>query len=243
MKKPYVIIHTLTSLEGKINSIAVPEFRSAARQYEQLALHPDTQIFNIRGYLNGRVTTDDNTTFYRPPDLRLDAAPVPEGDFIAEPDAAMYYVSIDPNGRLGWQDTVVDYGGVRAHVISVLTEKAGNAYRDMLRRHGISYIIAGEERLDNALVLHKLYTLFGMDRVMIGGGGVLNWSFLQAGLVDEVSVLLAPIADGSPDSPRLFQAREPYCSVGPRSFTLIEARPLEDSSLWLRYRVNPAPAA
>jgi hypothetical protein len=41
----------------------------AALQYEQLALHADTQVLNFQGYLNGRVTTDDNTTHYRKPEL------------------------------------------------------------------------------------------------------------------------------------------------------------------------------
>lgn len=242
LNKPYVIIHTLTSLEGKINSIDLPEFHSAALQYEQLALHADQQVFNIQGYLNGRVTTDDNTTFYRKPDLIESADTVPEGDFVADAKAPMYYVSIDSSGRLGWQENFVDYGSVKSHVISVLTEKASNAYKDLLRRLNISYIIAGKEELDNALVLHKLATLFGMQRVMIGGGGVLNWSFLQSGLVDELSILLAPIADASPDAPRLFSAKEPLSKVQPRSFSLIEAKPLKDSSVWLRYTVNKAPS-
>jgi riboflavin biosynthesis pyrimidine reductase len=86
----------------------------------------------------------------------------------------MYYVSIDRSGWLGWQENFVDYGTRRAHVVSVLTEGAGNAYKDQLRRLGISYVIAGQDSLDNTLVLHKLATLFGMERVMIDGGGVLN---------------------------------------------------------------------
>ena len=47
MKKPYVITHTLTSLDGSVHSIELPEFDSAALQYEQLALHADQQVLNI----------------------------------------------------------------------------------------------------------------------------------------------------------------------------------------------------
>jgi riboflavin biosynthesis pyrimidine reductase len=238
LKKPYVIIHTHTSLDGKIHAIDLPEFHSAALQYQQLALHADRQVFNLQGYLNGRVTTDDNFTHYRKPDVNESADKVPEGDFVAEANAPMYYVAIDPSGRLGWKENSVDYGSVNSHVISVLTEKASNAYKDLLRRLNISYIIAGKHALDNALVLHKLATLFGMERVMIGGGGVLNWTYLQAGLVDEVSILMAPIADGSPDAPSLFTAKEPLSKVQPRSFSLIDVKPLEDSTVWLRYKVN-----
>lgn len=238
LKKPYVIIHTLTSLDGRIHNIALPEFDSAALQYEQLALHADQQVLNIQGYLNGRISTDDNFTHYREPDLNESAAPVPEGDFVAEAHAPMYYVALDPAGRLGWQTHHVDYGGVRSHVVSVLTEKASNAYRDLLRRLGISYVIAGKDEPDNALALHKLATLFGMQRVMIGGGGVLNWSYVQDGLVDEVSLLLAPVSDASPTAPGLFTAKAPLTWVAPRSFTLIDVKPLKDSTVWLRYRVN-----
>lgn len=150
----------------------------------------------------------------------------------------MYYVSIDPAGRLGWQDNVVDYGSLKSHVISVLTEKASNAYKDLLRRLNISYIIAGKETLDNALVLHKLAALFAMKRVMIGGGGVLNWSYLQADLVDEVSILMAPIADAAPDTPSLFLAKKPLSASCPRSFTLLDVKLLEGGTVWLRYKVN-----
>lgn len=238
MKKPYVVIHTLTSLDGRIHAIDLPEFDSAALQYEQLALHTEHQVLNVQGYLNGRVTTDDNNTFYRSPDINGSAPPVPDGDFVADAHASMYYVSIDPSGRLGWQENFVDYGSRRAHVISVLTENASNAYKDLLRRLNISYVIAGENTLNNTLALHKLATLFGMARVMIGGGGLLNWSFLQDDLVDEVSLLLTPVADASPDAPGLFTAREPLSTVHPRSFSLISATPLKDSTVWLRYKVK-----
>ena len=88
------------------------------------------------------------------------------------------------------------------------------------------------------MVLHKLATLYRLERVMIGGGGVLSWSYLQDGLVDEVSILIAPVADASPDAPSLFTAKEPLTQVQPRSFTLIETRPLEGGTIWARYKVN-----
>jgi len=242
LSKPYVVIHTLTTLDGRIHNIELPEFDSAALQYEQLALHADQQVLNIQGYPNGRVSTDDNFTHYRKPDLNESAVPVPEGDFVAEANAPMYYVALDPAGRLGWEQNHIGYGGVRSHVVSVLTEQASNAYKDLLRRLGISYVIAGKDEPDNALALHKLATLFGMERVMIGGGGVLNWSYVQDGLVDELSLLLCPVSDASPAAPGLFTAKEPFSQVQPRAFTLIDVKALKDSTVWLRYRVNNQPS-
>lgn len=238
MSKPYVIVHTHISIDGKIHAVDIPAFETASRQYQELALTPDTQIYNIDGYLNGRSTTDDNQTHYRSPEVNADAE-VPSGDYVADADADMYYVSIDPSGKLDWQYNSVDYGGLSSPVIEVITERVGSPYRDFLRRRGISYLIAGEESLDMALALEKLNTVFGMERVMIGGGGVLNWSFLSAGLVDEVSLVVAPFADGDTFQPGLFSAVEGLSTPQARSFTLIEARELQDSVLLVRYRVNP----
>lgn len=237
MSKPYVIIHTHISIDGKIHAVDIPEFESASEQYQDLALRPGKQIYGIDGYLNGRTTSDDNQTHYRAPQVNPDAD-VLEGDFLAETDAAMYYVSIDPSGKLDWQYNEVDYGGINSHVIEIITEKVGAPYRDLLRRQNISYLVAGQETLDMALALDKLNTTFGMQRVMIGGGGVLNWSFLRAGLVDEVSLVVAPFADGDTSTPGLFSAVEGLSNPGAQTFSLIEAREMEDSVLLVRYRVN-----
>lgn len=150
----------------------------------------------------------------------------------------MYYISIDPSGRLGWQMNYVDYGNIKSHVIEVLTERASNGYKYLLRRLNISYTIAGKDQLDKGLVLHKLATLFNMERVMIGGGNVLNWSYIHSGLADEVSIVMSPIADGASDSQSLFITREPISKVQPVSFSLIDFKPLKDSTIWLRYKVN-----
>lgn len=237
MTKPYVLIHTHISVDGKIHAVEIPAFETASQQYQELALGPDTQMYNIDGYLNGRTTTDDNQTHYRTPQVEADAD-VPAGDFIAEHDTKMYYVSIDPSGKLDWQYNIVDYGGIDSHVIEVITEKVGAPYRDLLRRQGISYIVAGDQELDMALTLEKLNSVFGMQRVMIGGGGVLNWSFLQAGLVDELSLVVAPFADGDTTNPGLFSAVEGLSTPQPQSFSLIEARELRDSVLLVRYKVK-----
>lgn len=77
-----------------------------------------------------------------------------------------------------------------------------------------------------------------MKRIMIGEGGTVNWSYIHSGLVDEVSLVIAPIADGSLEAQSLFMAKEPLSEVQPVAFTLIEAKPLKESTVWLRYKVN-----
>ncbi|MCI5498140.1 MAG: RibD family protein [Clostridiales bacterium] len=238
MNRPYIFCHMLTSLDGKImgNYMDLPQCEAAGDLFYDLAFG-EAPFYHHQGWLSGRVTTDDNFTHYRSPHLIPNSPAVPTGDFVAK-KAPMYYVSVDPKGKLGWQSDTLVYETTTAHVVEVLTEKASNDYKAFLRQLGISYLIAGQDSLDYALALEKLKTLFGIQTLMLGGGGVLNWSFLQAGMCDEISVVVAPAADGNPDTQSLFLAKEGLSTDEAISFTLLGAEAKEGSSLWLRYRVD-----
>ncbi len=242
MNRPYIFCHMLTSLDGKImgNYMDLPACEPAGDLFYDIAFG-EAPFYRHQGWLSGRVTTDDNFTHYRAPALTPGAPTVPEGDFVAQ-QAPMYYVSVDPKGKLGWESATLTYETTTAHVIEVLTEEASNDYKAFLRKLGISYILAGKDRLDYALALEKLKTRFGIQVLMLGGGGVLNWSFLQAGMCDEVSLVVAPAADGNPNTQSLFLAKEGLSTDAPLSFTLLGAETSEGSTLWLRYRVNYGPA-
>lgn len=237
MSRPYIFCHMLTSLDGKIMGSYMdhPACGPAGEVFYNIAFG-DAPHYRHQGWLSGRVTTDDNFTLYKKPALDEDAPAVPEGDFVAK-QAPMYYVSVDPSGRLGWESETLVYETTTAHVVEVLTGKASNAYKAFLRGLGISYILAGEETLDYAVALEKLKDLFGIETLMLGGGGVLNWSFLQAGLCDEISVVVAPCADGSTKTPALFATREGLSDDSAVGFTLMSAEVKDGGSVWLRYRV------
>ena len=238
MNRPYIFCHMMTSLDGKImgNYMDTPEGAAAGDVFYNISFGKDP-YYKHQGWLSGRVTTDDNFTFYEKPELDENAPTIPDGDFVAE-KTGMYYVSVDPSGRLGWKDSTLRYVDTTAHVIEVLTGKAGNAYKAFLRRLGISYIIAGEDALDYGLVLTKLKELFGIETLMLGGGAALNWSFIQAGLCDEVSVVIAAAADGSPTTQTLFMARDGLSEDTPVGFDLQEAKVMDGGSVWLRYLVK-----
>lgn len=239
MNRPYIFCHMMTSIDGKImgSYMDTHEGETAGNVFYNISFGKNP-YYRHQGWLSGRVTTDDNFTFYIKPALDENASIVPEGDFIAEPNASMYYVSVDPSGKLGWESNTLTYIDTTAHVLEVLTGKASNAYKAFLRKLGISYIIAGEDSLDYAMAMEKVKTLFGIETLMLGGGGVLNWSFIQAGMCDELSVVIAPAADGSSETPALFETRGGLGADKPVGFTLKSAEAKEDGSVWLRYSVN-----
>lgn len=193
--------------------------------------------YQADAWLYGTVTTKEFTGGRKP---TLDpVAEVPDGDFVAEDHAALYYVSVDTQGEIGWESgTFRKSGRPDAHVIEVLTEQTPAAYRAYLRRCGISYILAGPEMLDGGLASEKLYRLFGIKTMLICGGGTMNWTFLQQGAVDELSLLIAPAADGNPDSVTVFEKSALLPSDMPVTFGLKHVDRLKGDGIRLVYTVN-----
>ena len=73
----------------------------------------------------------------------------------------------------------------------------------------------------------------------LGRGGRINGAMLRAGLVDEVSLLVAPVADGRIGTPALFDVDgEDADEVRPWSLDLEVVEQRADGMLWLRYRVE-----
>ena len=103
--------------------------------------------YKHQGWISGRITTDDNFTFYAKPQLEEQESMVPGGNYISNQNKGMYYISIDPSGKLGWKNNELVYGDTHAHVIEIITEQASNSYKAMLRKLDISYIIAGKKEI------------------------------------------------------------------------------------------------
>lgn len=89
-----------------------------------------------------------------------------------------------------------------------------------------------------SLAMEKLWEKFGIERLMLAGGGRINQSLLEEGLIDELSLVIAPVSENSSHAVSLF---EPFDSDGaayPVSYRLIEAKPTDGDGLWLRYTPN-----
>jgi len=224
----------MTALDGKITGKCMNSdaFKSFSYEYERTnaVYHPDA-------WLCGRKTLEEQFTTFKEPILDESITQVPDGDFVAVDDAKMYYVSVDIHGRVGWEsNTVKHMDRPVAHVIQVLTKSTSASYKAFLRSLNISYIIAGKQKLDLVMASEKLYRLFGIKTLMVSGGGIVNWSFLKKGLVDEFSLILAPVADGDAETPSLFEAGEGANRV--MNFTLNSVEVLSGDNIWLRYKVR-----
>lgn len=234
MERPYVICHILSSLDGKINGpfMGTEAVGALGAEYGKYRTK-----MNADAWLYGTTTTKEFIGFRKP--VLEKAGEVPDGDFVADDRAELYYVSVDVDGEIGWKSGIFrNKGRAPAHVIEILTASTQVAYKAYLRKTGVSYIIAGEKRLDCETAMKKLYELFHIEKVLICGGGVVNWSFLQAGMVDELSLFLAPVTDGGSGAASIF-TQIPFLTEGkPVEFLLRETEKIGDGGLRLNYQVK-----
>lgn len=121
-----------------------------------------------------------------------------------------------------------------AHIITVLREDVSDRYLAYLRKLGISYLFGGRHALCFSDVCVKLHAHFGIRRVLLQGGELLNGSFAAEDLIDELSLLIAPAADCGSGQPSLFEEM-PGLSVSPRRFVRKDIQVLEHSGLALQY--------
>lgn len=232
MERPYVICHILSSLDGKITgpfmgTEAVGALAAAYRKYR-------TEM-NADAWLYGTTTTKEFTDFRRP--VLENGKEVPDGDFVVDDRAELYYISVDVDGEIGWESGIFrNKGRAPAHVIEILTASTPVAYKAYLRKTGVSYIIAGEKGLDCEAAMKKLHALFHMEKVLICGGGIVNWSFLQAGMVEELILFLAPVTDGSCGAASLFAQIPSLVEGKPVEFLLKEVEKIGDGGLRLNYQ-------
>jgi 2,5-diamino-6-(ribosylamino)-4(3H)-pyrimidinone 5'-phosphate reductase len=63
---------------------------------------------------------------------------------------------------------------------------------DRLRRHRVGHVVLGEGRVDLGGALRLLAQRHQVGAVRVDAGGGLNGALLQAGLADQVSIVIAP---------------------------------------------------
>lgn len=212
--KPHLTTFTLVSLDGKYASIPL----DAALYYECGAEYEfDAVLVGADTALTGAAQIPDET--------EADCLP-PERD-----PALPWMVLIDSRARLQGKLHVYRAMPYCRDVAVVVSASTPPSYIQYLKDRGYRYLRAGEQRVDLAQALELLQSQLGIARVRADTGGVLTSALIDAGLVDEIMLILAPLLAGDRALPSVFDPLE-----GLVSLRLVEHRALRDGHLLLRYR-------
>lgn len=225
--KPYVICHMMSSIDGHAltDGWDRPFKKNAGELYEALA-----QQFEFDAWICGRVTMQEIAHGDDYPKGLADA-PIPRTHHFAQRNAARYAIAIDPHGKVAWKSNQA----LDSHVVAVVAEAVSDDYLAYLKSIDVSYVFGGKTDIDLAQVITILADELGAKRLIVEGGPHVSGSFVNAGLVDEISVLILPLIDGRGEHPASFEVNKEVWTK-PTYLTLASADIQKDGGVWLRYR-------
>lgn len=223
-RRPYVLINVAATVDGKIDSV---ERRGAALSSERDRAHVDGLRASVDAVMVGGRTLlqEDPRLTVRSAELRAERAARGEPENPAKV-GVVSRLDLRPDCRF------LTAGPARIILFTCGRDSDSGWLRD--RRVEVHW--SADSRVDLALAMTKLADL-GMRRVLVEGGGTLNFALLRLGLVDEVRVFVAPLVLGGATAPTLAdgaglvrdQAIQLRCA---------EVEQWEDGGLVLRYMVD-----
>lgn len=230
---PHVVCHMIVSLDGRIHPSRFTRSPDGGRSEWSSLYERVHEALRGDAWMVGRVTMAEMS--------RAEAHP-PAGPHAVErphhfarrgtSGGGTYAIAVDRSGKLHFAGPEI--GG--DHVVVLLGPDVPDAHLAELAADGVSYLVAGDEAMDLGALLTVLGRELGIGRVLVEGGGHLNGSMMRAGLVDEVSLVVAPALDGGAGVTGVFEAGEGL--AGAVRLSLASAETLEHGVVHLRYAVE-----
>jgi riboflavin biosynthesis pyrimidine reductase len=143
-----------------------------------------------------------------------------------------YSIGVDTNGTLLWGDDTTEQFG--KPLLMILSERASQEYLEYLKSKQISYITIGST-IDLQAAMDILRKDFGIERLAVVGGGHINGSMLDLGLIDEVSMMYGYGIDGREGMAAAFDGRPRNRKPVRLQFKSVEQ---QDGIVWMRYQVE-----
>jgi 2,5-diamino-6-(ribosylamino)-4(3H)-pyrimidinone 5'-phosphate reductase len=224
---PKVILHTATSLDGRITN-----FPADLGTYYGLAAqwNPDAILFGSGTVLAAaradpslEVPPEHEEMFTPPEDAKEDPRPL--------------LVIADSRGQVRCWDKIRQWPYMR-DVIAVCSAATPKEYLGYLGARRIGTIVSGADRIDMRAALEALNQQHGVKVLRVDSGGTLNSVLLHDGLVSEVSVLIHPFIAGGKADPTLadpLKAGIPELQVPLR---LVSTEVVGDGIIWARYTMR-----
>ncbi|MCH4131208.1 MAG: dihydrofolate reductase family protein [Lactiplantibacillus sp.] len=224
MNKPYIICHMMTSVDGRIDCNMTAQLRGVEDYNASLA------ALDAPSRLSGRIT--GQLELAAGPFKATNAQAIGHEAFQKNREAAGYEIVVDTHGTLRWHD---DRNASRPHLLIVSTS-APQEYVDYLDSKHISWIATGDTKIDLKRAMAVVADEFNVRRLAVVGGGHIDGSMLEAGLIDEVSLLIGAGVDGRAGQTAVFDGLTK--SDQPISLHLKSVQQFDSDAVWLKYSVD-----
>ncbi len=175
--RPYVILNAAMSLDGKIASKTGDSKLSCEEDW--------IRVHELRKSVHA-IMVGINTIIKDNPRLTVRKIPCEKNPI---------RVVIDSKARTPENARVLSKD---APTIIAVSEKAPEEKIKILEKKS-KVIICGKNKVNLQKLLKELYKL-GVKKLLLEGGGTLNWSMLKNKLVDEIRIAIAPVIVGGTEA-------------------------------------------
>ncbi|HEY7081915.1 MAG TPA: 2,5-diamino-6-(ribosylamino)-4(3H)-pyrimidinone 5'-phosphate reductase [Nitrososphaeraceae archaeon] len=170
-----MILNSAMTLDGKI---ATKEGNSTISSTEDLR-----RVHSIRSSVDGIMVGISTVLIDNP---RLTA----RLDKVHKDSVGPTRIIIDSTARIPLQSKILK-SAHRIKTIVAVTRRAKNTRIKKIQSTGAMIMIAGNKDVDLKIVFEQLNKI-GFKKILVEGGGEINWSVLRLGIVNELIVTIAP---------------------------------------------------
>lgn len=210
----------MSSVDGRIDCAMTEKIDNTDTYYEAL------DSLNLDAVLEGRVSRQMHYALAEPFKAKY-AAPIGEESYHMAHPADHYDIAVDTHGSLMWPGSASE-----DNLLVISDEKCPREYHEYLTENGISWIACGKNGIDLPKSMGILGEKFGVKRLGVVGGHI-NGAFLQAGLLDEVSLMIGGGIDGRAGMTAVFDGiKDP--NYPPTLLTLNDVKRM-GNTVWMRY--------
>ena len=225
MQRPYVHINVAMTADGKIDTF---ERRGATISSQR----DKERVDRLRAEADA-VMVGGHTLLGENPKLTVKSADLRAERVARGLTPNPVKVGIVSNADLKPDSDFLTAGPARIVIFTTL--QTSKRQLEALRTRGVDVYVHDTGRVDLPKALSTLKET-GVNRLMVEGGGTLNFELLRLGLVDELTAYVAPLVFGGESAPSL-AAGSGLVRSAAIPLNLVKAEAWEDGGVLLRYKI------
>ena len=187
--RPYVILNAAMTLDGKIATQTGSSNISGPEDLER--------VHEIRKDCDG-IMVGIGTVLADDPRLTVHKID-------AKPEDNPIRIVVDSKGRTPIDARITNSDAKT--IIAMANEykddfKASDKY-ETFKKRGVKFFFSGDKRVDLKALMNYLHEE-GIETLMLEGGSTLNFSMIKSGLIDKISICVAPMVVGGANAKTFF---------------------------------------
>lgn len=182
----YVILNAAMSIDGKISTRRNDSSFSSRKDW--------IRVHKLRSSVNGIVIGISTV---------LEDNPMLSVRYYSKGTKDPVRIIVDSNARIPLNSRIIR-SSKNIQTIVATTPNASTRKIKELKKAGVQILVSGKRKVNIKNLFQQLENL-GLKRILVEGGGEINWSVLKIGLANELIVTISPVVVGGRDAKTLVE--------------------------------------